>query len=122
MKTTVRRPNMAGLLSLAARLTTVPVTGPSAAVCEPVIEVPVAVPGWLVPVLADALAAGAAPADPAASALPFTTTQSSGVPAFWHGLGWGASLSTTSWPSLSVGLSQLLARLGSGPAPGMRLA
>src|SRR5580692_11373857 len=115
MKTTVRRPNIAGLLSLEARLTTVPVTGPSAAVCCPVIEVPVPVPVavWPVPVLADALAAGAAPADPAASALPFTTTQSSGVPAFWHGLGWGASLSTTSWPSLSVGLSQLLARLGS---------
>src|SRR5580700_1815944 len=124
MNSTVRKPNNRGFESLESRFTTVPVTGPCAVVACPVpLPTSVAPPAAVLedgP--ADGLPPGLAAADPAATALPSTTTQLSGVPTFWQGLGCGAFASTTSWPFFSVGLSQLLDRLGSGIAPGILLA
>src|SRR5580692_9742190 len=119
MAAPVSNPRVVGLLSVAARFTTVPVTEPAAVPASGALPVPVPVPAG-VPAPAPALLLGAGP-EPGAAALPSTTTQSSGSPAFWHGEGCGASSSTMSLPSFRVGFSQPLDRLGVGTDPGILL-
>src|SRR5580698_6507148 len=116
MAAPVSNPSVVGLVSVAARFTTVPVTGPWAMVTG---AVPVVVP---VPVPAAAAGLGLLvgfAAAPPATALPSTTVQSSGSPTLAHGDGCGASSSTTSLPFLSVGFWQPLDKLGGEIAPGI---